>query len=91
MVLVSQEDTANPSGQGVMPMNSNLLKYYIKKNGDTQKTLAEYLKISLSCLNAKINNKDTCFSLEEIQKIINRYSLTADDLISIFFAKPVSQ
>ena len=70
-------------------MNSNLLKAVIVKNGDTQKKLAEAMGLQTSGLNMRINGR-TEFRRNEINFIKNRYSLTSDEIDSIFFAELVS-
>jgi hypothetical protein len=82
-VFLSSGDKAQQGGDH---LDSNLLKYHMKKNGDTQKTLAEELGISLSCFNAKVNNNGSEFTRSEITTIARRYHLTDDELIEIFFA-----
>lgn len=72
-------------------MNKNLLKSIIAKIGDNYSDLAEYLGISVSTLSKKINEKrEAGFTQKEIMMIKERYSLTADDIDTIFFGKEVS-
>ena len=72
-------------------MNKNEFVSVMKKHGDNQSDLAEYLGISLSRLNAKINETDGAqFTQSEIQKIEKRYNLTAEQLKLIFFTPVVS-
>ena len=59
-------------------------------NGDTNKTLAEYLGISEQSVSKKINETGTEFKQGEISMIKKRYSLTGDQIDSIFFAEKVS-
>ncbi len=73
-------------------MNKPLLTSFMAKFGDTQETLAKALGLSLSRLNAKINERDgASFNQNEMSVIISRYSLTQNDAMSIFFADKVSQ
>lgn len=73
-------------------MNKSLLTSFMAKFGDTQETLAKALGLSLSRLNAKINERDgASFNQNEMSVIISRYSLTQNDAMSIFFADKVSQ
>lgn len=65
-------------------MNSELLKSYIVKNGDNQPKLSNALGISLSNLNAKINEKSASFRQNEIISIKNRYRLTAEEVDTSF-------
>ena len=56
-----------------------------------QKALADAMGISLSRLNAKINETGGAeFVQSEMEFIANRYQLSADDVINIFFARKVS-
>lgn len=72
-------------------MNKPLLTSFMAKFGDTQETLAKALGLSLSRLNAKINERDgASFNQNEMSVIISRYSLTQNDAMSIFFADKVS-
>lgn len=72
-------------------MNKLLLMSYMIRNGDTQESLAKAMNLSLSRLNAKINERSgAVFDQVEMQVIIDRYSLSADEAINIFFAKEVS-
>ena len=60
-------------------------------NRDRQEDLAKYLGISNSRLNAKINEyKGAHFTQMEIRAIVERYKLTAEQVMEIFFAKMVS-
>ena len=71
-------------------MNETLLRSVMIKNGDTQGTLAEAMGISLSRLNAKINNNGAEFKQTEILFIKQRYKLTAKEVNEIFFNVKVS-
>lgn len=71
-------------------MNSKLLKSIMLLNGDTNKTLAEYLGISEQSVSKKINETGTEFKQGEISMIKKRYSLTGDQIDSIFFDEKVS-
>lgn len=70
-------------------MNSNLLKAMIIKNGDTQEKLAEAMGLPTSALNMRINGKIE-FRRNEIIFIKKRYSLSSDEVESIFFNEIVS-
>lgn len=71
-------------------MNSKLLKSIMLLNGDTNKTLAEYLGISEQSVSKKINETGTEFKQGEISMIKKKYSLTCDQIDSIFFDEKVS-
>ena len=68
-------------------LNTRLLKSMMVKYGDTQSSLAEALGLSVSRLNAKINESaGAMFNQAEIAFIISRYSLTTEEASKIFFA-----
>ncbi|MBQ0079725.1 MAG: hypothetical protein KBS66_07550 [Eubacterium sp.] len=67
-------------------MNKALFMACLVKHGDTQKSLADALGLSLSRLNAKINARDGAdFTQTEMQCIIDRYKLGPMDTAEIFF------
>lgn len=66
-------------------MNSKLFRSIMVLNGDTSKSVAEYLGISEKSVNDKINEKGTEFKQGEIAAIIKRYSLTDSQVSDIFF------
>ena len=70
-------------------MNKNELKAIMAKHGDRQEDLAAYLGKSIMTISAKING-ETDFKRTEIENIALRYSLTADDIQRIFFARTVA-
>lgn len=70
-------------------MDTSLLKSFMVRNGDTQADLAMALGISRSRMNAKINGKAEFWS-SEIGVLRERYSLSANDVDTIFFAQKVS-
>lgn len=70
-------------------MNSNNLKAAMKKHDDTQEKLAEFLGLQVSGLNARINGKIE-FRRSEINLIRERYGLSAEETIEIFFDDGVS-
>lgn len=72
-------------------MNIKLLKSVMVKNDDTQESLAKALGLSSSRLNAKVNETDgASFTVPEMQAIIDRYHLTADESQEIFFPEKLS-
>ena len=72
-------------------MNKNMFISKMKLFGDRQEDLANALGISLSRLNAKINETDGAeFTQSEITAIKFRYHLTAEEVDAIFFALKVS-
>lgn len=72
-------------------MNKKLFNSFMVRYGDTQETLANAMGLSVSRLNAKINERDgAAFDQKEIQFIIDRYSLTREEAMNIFFTFDVS-
>lgn len=62
------------------------LKARLKENGETQADLARVTGLSLSRLNAKLNQTNGAeFNMAEIRAIKQHYDLSADELDSIFF------
>lgn len=73
-------------------MNSNELRAQMARYGDNNIKLAKALGMSESTLSCKMNGKrNMCFTQTEIQIMIDRYNLTADDVILIFFTPKVSE
>lgn len=67
-------------------MNKKLFNSVMVRYGDIQETLANAMGLSVSRLNAKINERDgASFDQKEIQFIIDRYHLTKDEAMAIFF------
>lgn len=72
-------------------MNTALLKAAMTKNQDTQATLASALGMSLSRINAKINETAGAgFTQNEITAIVQRYQLSNDEAMAIFFTPKVT-
>ena len=58
----------------------------MKKHGDNQSDVAEFIGISVQRFNAKLNETDGAeFTQGEIKKIIQKYNLTAEEVMLIFF------
>ena len=66
-------------------MNSQMLKGIIRMKDGSQSVLAEAMGISLSRLNAKINETGAEFSQSEIVFIRDRYKLSRKQVTDIFF------
>lgn len=66
-------------------MDTNLLRYYVRRNGDTHWKLAQAIGIGESTLYRKLRGDDSEFTQSEIQKIVKRYNLTAEETMKIFF------
>jgi len=72
-------------------INKTLLQSYIVKFDGNQLVLARAMGLSLSRLNAKINEtKGAEFKQSEIIFMRDRYHLTDHEVCNIFFAKTVS-
>ena len=72
-------------------MNKNMFVSKMKLFGDTQEILAKALNVSLTRLNAKINETDGAeFWQHEIAFFRDRWHLTPDEVDQIFFAQKVS-
>lgn len=73
-------------------MNKALLSSYMAKFLDTQASLADAMGLSLSRLNAKINEAHgAAFNQAEMAFIIGRYNLSNNEACEIFFNHKVSQ
>lgn len=70
-------------------MNAGEMNAAMKRNHDTQEKLAEALGIKTSGVSARINGKIE-FRRSEINIIRERYNLTADETVKIFFTDEVS-
>ena len=69
-------------------INSQKLKAKIVENGLSQEAVATRLGMSTATFNYRVNNKIE-FKGSEIKMLIEIFHLTADELISIFFASTV--
>ena len=70
-------------------MNSLEMKVAMKRNEDTQEKLAEALGLQISGVSARINGRIS-FRASEIEKIRERYNLSNEELVKIFFTTKVS-
>lgn len=71
-------------------MNKNKLKGLIVTYDGNQSALATAMGLSLSRLNAKINENDAEFTQSEIAFIRDRYGLSKEEVCDIFFEDEVS-
>ena len=71
-------------------MNKNALKGLIVFHDGKQEVLAEAMGLSLSRLNAKINETDAEFTKSEIEFIRDRYKMSRKQVMDIFFSTSVS-
>ena len=66
-------------------MNVVELKKVMLDHGDNNRKLAEFLNMKQSTFSSKLHENGAAFRKSEIQKIIHRYNLSADQLKNIFF------
>ena len=66
-------------------MNKALFRSIMVLHNDTNRSLAEYLGISAKSVTDKINENNTEFKQSEIAAIKRRYSLSDEQVSSIFF------
>lgn len=66
-------------------MNTPLFKSIMVLHGDTNKSLAEFLRVSEQTVCNKINENGTEFKQGEIAALKERYNLTAEQIADIFF------
>lgn len=72
-------------------MNKKLLKSEMIIYGDTNETLANAIGITPQRFSAKLNSyKGADFTQHEIRLIKDRYNLSADKMMNIFFVNKVS-
>lgn len=81
-MMVSKSDTK----KGEVIMDKKRLEAMMKLNGDTGRTLAEYLGINRTTFSSKINETNGAgFTQSEIKSIKRKYNLSAEDIDIIFF------
>lgn len=67
-------------------MDKKFLRSKMVLFGDTGKTLGAFLGLSNASFSAKLNRwRGAEFTQNEIKKIKDRYSLTAEETVKIFF------
>lgn len=72
-------------------MNANELKAQMARHGDTAKGIVQAMKTSHCTFSCKLHGtRNQCFSQRDIQFFIDRYKLTADEVMLIFFTPQVS-
>ena len=72
-------------------MNKQKLESIMKLYGDTGNSLSNYLGIARSTFSAKINETNGAeFTQSEISSIKEKYNLTPEDVVDIFFGTKVS-
>lgn len=67
-------------------MNTVELKKVMLENGDKNRTLAEALNMDQSTFSSKLHENGAAFRKSEMQKIIERYNLSAEQIKTIFFS-----
>ena len=67
-------------------MNTTELKKAMLDHGDSSKALADYLGMAESTFSTKLHERGAAFRKGEIQKIVDRYNLSAEQVMTIFFA-----
>lgn len=72
-------------------MNKKMLKAEMILYGDTNASLADALGITPQTFSAKLNGyKGADFTQHEIRAIMDRYNLSAEKIMVIFFVSKVS-
>ena len=71
-------------------MNSTELKVEMLRNGDTADDLAKALGCTRATLYNKMNRNNTDFDLGEMLIIKERYHLSLERMVEIFFTEEVS-
>ena len=67
-------------------MNTVELKKVMLDNGDSNRTLANALNMQQSTFSSKLHEKGAAFRKNEIQQIVDRYNLSAEQIKVIFFS-----
>lgn len=67
-------------------MNAVELKKVMLDNGDNNRSLAEFLNVKQSTFSSKLHEKGAAFRKSEIQQIVDRYNLDAEQIKNIFFS-----
>lgn len=72
-------------------MNRLLLRSLMILNGDNNSSLGRFLGLTRNTVANKINEKNGAeFTQSEIAKIVERYNLTGEQVMSIFFTSGVA-
>lgn len=72
-------------------MDKNKLEAIMRLHGDTGTSLAKHMGIARSTFSMKINETNGAeFTQGEIALIKEKYELSAEDVVDIFFANKVS-
>lgn len=85
-LVSAMKDYERLEGGGGNRLKKNIFVSKMKLFDDTNESLAKYMGISRSRLNAKINETGGAeFTQGEIQKIKDKYNLSNDEVNAIFF------
>lgn len=66
-------------------MNTALFKYFAMRNGDTLKNVATALNKTPNTISGYLNGRAGDFSRGDIAKLRERWQLSNDDVMNIFF------
>ena len=67
-------------------MNAVELKKIMLDHGESNRSLADFLGVRESTFSSKLHENGASFRKSEIQQIIERYNLTAEQIKNIFFS-----
>ena len=67
-------------------MNAVELKKVMLDNGDNNRSLAEHLNVKQSTFSSKLHENGAAFRKKEIQQIVDKYNLSAEQIKNIFFS-----
>ena len=67
-------------------MNAVEFKKVMLDNGDNNRSLAEFLNMKQSTFSSKLHENGAAFRKKEIQQIVNKYNLSAEQIKKIFFS-----
>ena len=72
-------------------MNKKLFKVQMVLHDDTQESLADAIGVSRGTMNQKINETNgRNFDQDEIRKLIDRWNLVPEEVVTIFFSDDVA-
>ena len=72
-------------------MNKKLFEVQMVLHSDTQESLADAIGVSRGTMNQKINETNgRNFDQDEIRKLIDRWNLVPEEVVTIFFSDDVA-
>ena len=72
-------------------MNKKLFEVQMVLHDDTQESLADAIGVSRGTMNQKINETNgRNFDQDEIRKLIDRWNLVPEEVVTIFFSDDVA-